>query len=122
MGKKVNKKPVRDEEEVEQEHADAELEAELAAVKAIQEEKRRQALLEAAAELEAEEDDEEVEKPKRINPHYNKEGLAKCLENLETAALPFVQNYQICDYKFAIENELDDIEREVSAITEDCYI
>lgn len=47
---------------------------------------------------------------------YNKEGLLKCLEDWETASLPFLETMQIAEYQLQVENELDDLEREVSPL------
>jgi hypothetical protein len=89
-----SRKRVR-EQEPEDDH-DAELEAEMAALRAIQSEKSAGSAVGSGAPV-----------------FYNKEGLLKCLEDWETKDLPFLANMQIGQYKLNVENELDDLEREV---------
>jgi hypothetical protein len=72
---------------------DPELEAELAALKAIRAEK------------------ENLTSPE--NSTYNKEGLLKCIADLETTDLPFVQTLEVSEFELPETNELDDMEREV---------
>lgn len=73
---------------------DPELEAELAALKAIRAEK------------------ENLSSPE--NSTYNKEGLLKCIADLETTDLPFVQTLEVSEFELPETNELDDMEREMN--------
>jgi hypothetical protein len=79
---------------------DPELEQELAAVKAIRAEKTHN------------EFDNDHEKP--INEVYNRDGILKCLSDIESKDLPFIQTMEINEFEFPQTNELDDMEREVS--------
>lgn len=98
MGKKDGMKRKRDpmQEDYDDVEVDPELEAEMAALKAIREEKENPAQL--------------GEKPKT---GYNTEGLIKCLEKLDTTHLPFKETYQLCDFDINIRDENDDLDREV---------
>lgn len=73
---------------------DPELEAEMAAVKAIRAEK--EGITSSSAE------------------NYNKDALNQCLADIETNALPFIQIMEISEFEFPMTNELDDMEREVT--------
>lgn len=127
MGKKdgsAKKRKLESEERLEDEEitenvlADPELQAELAAVMAIRAEKQQQQQQEPGkkrVKLNPEEEKEEKEggiagKPTEF---YNRDALLKCLEDLETADLPFIQTMEISEFEFPQTNELDDMEREV---------
>ncbi len=98
MGKKDgNRKRKADEVVSDNEEEDAELQAELAAVLAARQEKKNV------------ENGEAVE---RVTM-YNKEGMLKCIEELDTG-LPFAETLVVCEFHANIINENDDIEREVS--------
>ncbi|RYY77703.1 hypothetical protein EON63_18250, partial [archaeon] len=77
-----------------------ELDAELAALQAIRQEKQGWTA-------------SDTRKPAQP-AMYNKEGLLKCLHDWETKDLPFLETMQVDQFELAIENELDDIEREIS--------
>lgn len=101
MGKKDGSKRKRNEfQDDDIEEVDAELQAEIAAVMASRSERIGI-------------DKEEVNGNSREKNTYNKDGLVKSLENIETVNLPFHETMQICEYDIAIQNENDDIEREV---------
>lgn len=101
MGKKDGNKRKRNEiQDDDIEEVDAELQAEIAAVMASRSERTGA-------------DEEEVSGSSREKNTYNKDGLIKSLENIETVNLPFHETMQICEYDIAIQNENDDIEREV---------
>lgn len=48
---------------------------------------------------------------------YNRDGLIKCLQDLETVDLSFVETLCVNEFDLQINNELDDVEREVSLVT-----
>lgn len=106
--KKESKKRQR---ELEKEEEDAnplndpELEAELAALQSIRQEK--EAKLHHGSEVVSHNND---------HANYNKEGLLKCLADMETNNLPFIQTFEINSFTLPVINELDDIEREVSFV------
>jgi hypothetical protein len=110
MGKKDNKKRSREEiEESNNEDGnllknDPELEAELAAVEAIRQEKQRKVAFSSDVTTSS------------IQNHsdYNRNGLLKCINDWETLNLPFHQTMEISEFEFPETNELDDMEREVS--------
>lgn len=101
MSMKTSKKRVRIEDPKDDEAE--ELEREMAALRAIREEKE-------SAQNHSAEDSAK-------NAIYNKEGLVKALEDWETKDLPFVETMQIGDYQLQVENELDDLEREVNNLS-----
>ena len=45
---------------------------------------------------------------------YNKEGLIQSYEGIETSKLPFVESMQICRYDLVIDDENDDLQREMA--------
>jgi hypothetical protein len=112
MGKKDNKKRSREEiEELNNEDGnllknDPELEAELAAVEAIRQEKQRKVAFSSDVTTSA----------TQIHSDYNRNGLLKCINDWETVNLPFQQTMEISEFEFPSTNELDDMEREVSFI------
>jgi hypothetical protein len=87
---------------------DPELEQELAAVKAIRYEKTHN------------ESDNDYEKP--VNEVYNRDGILKCLSDIETKDLPFIQTMEINEFEFPHTNELDDMEREVSLLFKNFFV
>ncbi len=97
MGKKDSNKRKRA-DEAETEEVDPELQAEIAAVLASRSERSPSEVTEIA---------------KVKTNIYNKEGLENSLENIDTVDLPFEETMQICEYDISIQNENDDIEREV---------
>jgi rRNA-processing protein EBP2 len=108
MGKKQGRKREREEEEDEEgQEIDLELEAELAALQQIQHEK------EENDNEDSDEDDEGIETgTKKTN--YNKEGLVHCNESLGVTHLPFIETMSICEYELHVEDENDDLEREMA--------
>lgn len=104
MGKKDTNKRKRGAAEIEDEEdqIDPELQAEIAAVE--------------ASRLERINGNDGVTGTSKEKNTYNKEGLIKSLEDLETVSLPFHETFQICSFDIIIQNEHDDIEREVSVI------
>lgn len=44
---------------------------------------------------------------------YNKEGILRALEGMGTRTLPFIETLEICEYDIAIEDENDDLAREM---------
>jgi hypothetical protein len=104
MGKKDSNKRKRGAAELEDEEdqIDPELQAEIAAVQASR--------LERSSI-----DNDGVTGTSKEKNTYNKEGLIKSLEDLETVSLPFHETFQICSFDIIIQNENDDIEREVTS-------
>lgn len=80
----------------EEEEEDIELEAEIAALQSIR----------------AEQAEENELQPKTTS--YNKAGLLQALENMETDTLPFLETFQICEFNVDIEDQHDDLQREMS--------
>jgi hypothetical protein len=98
MGKKNGRKREREEDEDEQgQEIDLELEAELAALQSIQDEQNHR------------EGEEKLNQ--KLTAH--KEGLLHCLESLATHTMPFIESMNICEYELQVEDENDDLEREV---------
>jgi rRNA-processing protein EBP2 len=97
LSKKRKAGPDSDEEE---EAEDAELEAELAALRSIQRE----------AGDEDRSDDEGVDDIKK--PSYNREGMQRCVNNMGT--LPFIESQAVSDFQLETLNENDDLEREMA--------
>ena len=106
MGKKIGKKRLRDEEDNEDVQLDPELSAELAALQAIRNEK------EGKQQTVTFEDQVQI-KPKSV---YNKEGLIKSLENIPTASLSFIESMQLSDFVLDVQDEHDDLQREVTLL------
>jgi len=85
---------------------DADFEAEMKALESMRAEREaeeRKLILGAGAESVV-----------QSNKAYNREGLLKCLQDLDTAELPFVQTLRIEEFDLQISNELDDVEREMN--------
>ncbi len=55
----------------------------------------------------------EVDGQNNISSSYNKAGLLHCLQNMDTTGLDFSETYQICQFPFDMDKDLDDLEREV---------
>lgn len=108
MGKKQGRKREREEEEDGEggPEVDLELEAELAALQQIQQEKDQE-----NDELGEDEDEEAAGTTKKTN--YHKEGLIHCNESLGVNHLPFIETMSICEYELHVNDENDDLEREV---------
>lgn len=124
MGKKVQSKHV-DVEERQREEEEDELEKELAALEQIRRERegsqkrglKRKA--EAPADEESdddnddEDDEEEEDNDTSERPGYNRDAMLRCLADWETISLPFLETMKVEDFAINVQNELDDIEREV---------
>jgi hypothetical protein len=110
MGKKDSNKRKRGQAEIvdEEDQIDPELQAEIAAVQASR--------LERISV-----DNDGVTGTSKEKNTYNKEGLIKSLEDLETVSLPFHETFQICSFDIIIQNENDDIEREVTSHNNESY-
>lgn len=105
MGKKDgNRKRKADEYESENEADDGELQAELAALLAARKEKMQGSSI-----------NDESAPTERVTM-YNKEGLLKCIEELDTN-MPFSETLIVSEFAATIINENDDIEREVIFIS-----
>ena len=105
MGKKESKKRSRsDSEDAEEENVDLDLDAEMAALASMRAEK----LIEESGEDLTDKDSGPV-KTKKL---YNKEGILQAVESIGT--LPFIESYQISEFGADIQDEHDDLEREVS--------
>jgi len=102
MGKKDGRRA--DEAELEEEVEDAELQAELAAVLAARAEKNSQA-------KEGEEGGGGDSRGRATM--YNKEGMLKCVEDIDRQ-LSFTESMVVCQFSATIDDENDDIEREMS--------
>lgn len=104
MGKKESKKRSRsDSEDIEEENADEDLNAEMAALASMRAEKLK--------EENGEEMENEVVKTKKL---YNREGIMQAIESI--GSLPFIESYQIAEFSADIQDEHDDLEREVLII------
>lgn len=100
--------------EREEEQEENDLEKELAAVEQIRREReleQRKAMMEE--EESGEEDEEEAEDGGDARPSYNREAMVRCLADWETLQLPFLETMTVEGFEVHVENELDDIEREV---------
>ncbi len=104
MGKKDGSKRKRNEFENDDEEnlVDPELQAEIAAVLASRSEKSST---------------DGVTGTSKEKNTYNKDGLIKSLSGLDTANLPFSESFLICENDIIIQNENDDIEREVPLLS-----
>jgi hypothetical protein len=104
MGKKESKKRSRsDSEELEEQNVDLELDAEMSALASMRAEKLRE---ESGEDL-TDKDSGGV-KTKKM---YNKEGILQAIETI--GKLPFIESYQISEFSADIQDEHDDLEREV---------
>jgi hypothetical protein len=104
MGKKENKKRSRsDSEDLEEENVDLDLQAEMAALASMRAEKLGEEIGEESTDKES-----SGSKTKKL---YNKEGILQAIETIGT--LPFIESYQISEFSADIQDEHDDLEREV---------
>jgi hypothetical protein len=106
---------VEDQETVE----DIEFQRELAAVEQIQREKvyegqkkRKNNSDEKISHINEEESISNEEAGNQKKP-YNREALMKCIQDWETLSLPFMETMKIDCFPIEVENELDDLQREV---------
>lgn len=101
MGKKNGRKREReDDEDAENKEVDDELEAELLALQEIQNERNQSDALTPSTTPTG-------------HQNYNKEGLLHCIESLNVNKLPFIESMAICEYDLHLQDEKDDLEREV---------
>lgn len=129
MGKKSNSKYV-DEEERQREEDEDELEKELAALEQIRRERegapkrgiKRKAQAPADEDEESEDEDEEDEEDSSEQPGYNRDAMLRCLADWETINLPFLETMKVDDFVINVQNELDDIEREVHTFAFPIYL
>ena len=114
MGKKSSNKRSRSEEE-EEEEIDPDILAEIEAFRDLQKEKYPQVkslnIKEGLVEKDKQEEHETFNTAKKST--YNKDGLLRCIENMDTANLPFLETMRICRYNVEIPDENDDLQREV---------
>lgn len=80
---------------------DPELQAEIAALMAMREEKKTVKSPIPGGEV-------------KEKSTYNKQGLLHSLETIETANLPFIETLQICDFELDVQDQHDDLDREMS--------
>ena len=101
MGKKQGTKRTYEEDsDYSNDERDAELEAELAALAAMRNEKSG---ISTATSIPI----------SSVPGGYNKEGLLQCLEALGTESLPFIESLQVSQFDLDVQDEHDDLEREV---------
>ena len=112
-----------------QEAEDPELEAELAAVLSMKQEKENGSRHGDGGGGDDESDGEDGEpddtnhssSSRRGKVHgggmkntYNADGLLQSLQSISTQTLPFVETLQICEFDLDVQDEHDDLQREVS--------
>lgn len=113
MGKKESKKRSRsDSEDLEEENADQDLGAEMAALASMRAEKS----IEESGDDATDGDSGAVKSTKKL---YNRVGILQAIESIGT--LPFIESYQISEFSADIQDEHDDLEREVLSSTSDHY-
>ena len=106
MGKKndISKKRKRSDEDDDIVGDDSEIQAEIEAVMAIR------------AEKESQHDNVEnnlIQHQSSLQQSYNKEGLLKAIETIGIESLPFVETLHVEEFELSIQDENDDLEREV---------
>jgi len=102
MGKKEGKKRERELEE-EEEVIDPELQAELNAIMAMRSEKQEKEALQGK--------DKDVD---ATNGSYNAEAILQFCESMGTEALPFEETLQIANFDLDVQDDHDDLEREMT--------
>ena len=102
MGKKEGKKRERELEEEEEEIMDPELQAELNAIMAMRSEQQQKA-------LDIEDGDEDTG-----TGSYNREAMLQFCESMGTEELPFTETLQIAQFDLDVQDDHDDLEREMS--------
>jgi len=107
MGKKTSKKKV--ESVSSDEEVDAELKAEMRVLEEIQNEKKRK----HNDDNNDESDDKESSAQKKKTT-YNKEGLLNALGAVPCHSLDFLEKLDVCEYTVMINDENDDLEREMA--------
>lgn len=106
MGKKGGKK-LKNLSDDEVDDANDELEAEMAAVAAMRAEKQQ----DASGGI----NDDAPQHSNSNQSPYNADGMRKCLEDIDSG-LPFLESMVVDEFHFTVQNENDDIEREVHAM------
>jgi rRNA-processing protein EBP2 len=104
MGKKEGKKREREVEEEEEEAVDPELQAELNAIMAMRSEQQQKAL-----NITSEGVSEGVS-----GGTYNREAMLQFCESMGTEELPFVETLQVSQFDLDVQDDHDDLEREMS--------
>ena len=84
---------------------DVELQAEIQALKLSRAEKGLEQALQESASV--------TTKPSATSNVYNSAALLKCVEDMGTMSLPFLETLQISEFSLEIVDENDDLEREV---------
>lgn len=97
--------------EAEEDELDKEMEA-LEQIRREREESQRRGI-KRKAEEETNEDDDDDEELTTSQPGYNRDALVRCLADWETIRLQFLETMKVEDFAISVQNELDDIEREV---------
>jgi rRNA-processing protein EBP2 len=108
MGKKAGlKRTIEDvENKASDVEADAELEAEIAAIREINEERQLK-------QSSSNSNSNSKSISNNSNNGYNKDALTQFVSQMETSKLPFVETYQVCKFDLDIKDENDDLEREM---------
>ena len=101
---KKRKRSVSFEDVNEENSEDVELQAEIEALRLSRAEKGL---------LELEQQESKVVKPASSSV-YNPASLLKCVEDMGTVNLPFLETLQISEFSLEVVDENDDLEREVS--------
>lgn len=118
MGKKRLQTTHVDQEDRRREAEEDELDKEMEALEQIRREREasQRRGIKRKAEEETDEDDDEDEELTTTQPGYNRDALVCCLADWETIQLPFLETMKVEDFAISVQNELDDIEREVRGI------
>ena len=131
MGKFGDKKKRKLADE-DREDDDPELDSEIAAVLAMRAEKEgkrlklaRKGARDAAEESDSQENDDDDDLYDNQSQHtarqvgsksariYDRDGLLDSSEGLGAASLPFIESMQVCEFEAGIQDEHDDLQREV---------
>lgn len=104
MGKKEGKKRERELEEEEEEMVDPELQAELNAIMAMRSEQQQKA-------LNIEDGDNDGDSGAGS---YNREAMLQFCESMGTEELPFAETLQVAQFDLDVQDDHDDLEREMS--------
>ncbi len=91
------------------EEVDPELEAEMRVLKEIQNEKKRK-----NNDDDNDDNDDKESNMQKKKTTYNKEGLLNALETIPSHSLDFLEKLDICEYTVMINDENDDLEREMA--------
>lgn len=120
MGKKKVQSTYNDPDDRQREAEEDELDKELAALEQIRREREasekrglKRKAQKSAEEEEEEESDSEEENFDNERPGYNRDAMLRALADWETIQLPFLETMKVDHLAITVQNELDDIEREV---------